>query len=88
MALALNDKSSGSEWPDYQGSDDYYGGNHMLTWLDLTGTPASWTATFNDKGSLTATDANKESVTLKQSLVDAKVTVSAEARDPNMTASF
>lgn len=69
-----------------QGLDDYYGGGHMLAWLDLTGTPASWTATFNDQGSLKATDANKNPVTLKQSLVDAKVTVSAEARDPNMPA--
>jgi hypothetical protein len=84
--LGANDKVSGTGY-DYQGSDDYYGGDHMLAWLDLTGTPASWTATFNDEGSLTATDANKESVTLKQSLVDAKVTVSAEARDPNMPAS-
>lgn len=66
------------------GLDDQYGGGHMLAWLDLTGNPASWTATFNDAGSLTATDANEKSVTLKQSLVDAKVTVSAEARDPNM----
>jgi len=68
-----------------KGYDDYYGGMHDLKWLDLTGTDASWTATFNDEGSLTATDANCEQVTLKQSLVDAQVTVSAEARDPNVT---
>jgi hypothetical protein len=67
------------------GYDDYYGGMHDLKWLDLTGNDASWTATFNDEGSLTATDANSEQVTLKQSLVDAQVTVSAEARDPNVT---
>ena len=70
-----------------QGYDDYYGGMHDLKWLDLTGTDASWTATFNDEGSLTTTDANGKSVTLKQSLVDAQVKVSAEARDPNVKAS-
>jgi len=83
--IGANDKVSGTG-SDYQGSDDWYGGNHMLAWLDLTGNPASWTATFNDQGSLKATDANKNPVTLKQSLVDAKVTVSAEARDPNLAA--
>jgi hypothetical protein len=69
-----------------KGYDDYYTGRHNLRWLDLTGNDASFTATFNDQGSLTATDANEKSVTLRQSVVDAKVTVSAEARDPNMPA--
>ena len=65
--------------------DDAYGGGHNLNWIDLTGSPASWTATFNDQGSLTTTDANGDPVSLKQSLVNAKVTVSAIAQDPSMT---
>lgn len=68
--------------PDQNGQigyDDWYGGQHNLSWLDLTGNPAKWTATFDDTASLKAKDANGEDVTLKQAVTDAKVTVTAQA---------
>jgi hypothetical protein len=83
---AGNDQPNPNGVGQYIGFDDQYGGGHQLAWLDLTGNPAAWTATFNDEGSLTTTDANGKSVSLKQSLVDATVTVSAEARDPDVKA--
>ena len=67
---------------DYQASDDPYGGNHINNWYEFTTTPASFTATFDDTGSLTTTDANGESVTLKQKLEGAQVVVSATAASP------
>jgi len=79
--LGANDKVSGV-YSDYQGSDDAYGGNHINSWYEFDTTPASFTATFDDTGSLTATDANSESVTLKQKLDGAKVVVSATAASP------
>jgi hypothetical protein len=79
--LGANDKVSGV-YSDYQGSDDAYGGNHINSWSEFDTTPASFTATFDDTGSLTTTDANDESVTLKQKLDGAKVVVSATAASP------
>lgn len=64
---------------DYKGSDDPYGGNHINSWYEIVGSPASFTTTFDDTGSLTTTDANGETVTLKQELDGAKVVVSAAA---------
>jgi hypothetical protein len=79
--LGDNDKVSGV-YSDYKGSDDAYGGNHINSWYEFDPTPASFTATFDDTGSLTTVDANDEKVTLKQQLDGAKVVVSAAAAIP------
>jgi hypothetical protein len=76
--IGVDDKVSG-QYSDSQGFDDPYGGKHINNWYEFTTTPASFTATFDDTGSLKTTDANGESVTLKQKLDGAKVEVSAIA---------
>jgi len=61
------------------GLDDAYGGGHGLAWLDLTGEPAAFVTTYNDDATLTANAGTENEVSLRQSVVDAKVTVSANA---------
>jgi len=61
------------------GYDDPYSGKHMLAWLDLTGSPAAFITTYNDDATLTANDGTCAEVSLRQSVVDATVTVSANA---------
>ena len=64
------------------GADDPYGGGHNLVWLALTHSPADFTTTYNDDATLTA-NSETGTVSLRESVKDATVTVSANANAPS-----
>jgi len=65
------------DWNGDGVNDDYYGGSHNVLWYTYAQDGPAFVTTFNDNAVVTST-VDKDVVSLKQKVVDAKVTVSAE----------